>query len=150
MATVVEGILRLISSNPKQDSNHLLDPIPQKRQALRESKRRDASPLRELYLGENDKLIYLIVSNYLSACNDLFWANAAPLSFIIKTVGVQALFDVLKELAPKVLVQKDASVQFFTARLSAASAIDFSGTEFRNASGSWRTQIKNAIKQYLT
>lgn len=150
MATVVEGILRLISSNPKQDSNELLDPLPKKREALRQSERRDRSCLRDLYLAQNDKLIYTIVLNYLSACNSLFWTKASVGSFIIKTVGIQALFDVLREIASEVISSKDASVQFFTAKLQAAATIDFSSAEFRNASGSGRTQIKNAIKQRLT
>lgn len=149
MATVVEGILRLISSNPKQDSNELLDPAPQKRQVLAGSDRGDNSALRSLYLEENDKLLYLIVVNYLKACKVLFWDVAGADSFIVKTVGVQALFDVLRDIAPEVLTTKNASAAFFTNRLAPAKDIDFSAAEFRNASGSGRTQIKRAIEHAI-
>jgi DNA phosphorothioation-associated DGQHR protein 1 len=149
MATVVEGIIRLISSNPKQDSNELLDLEPKRREILSGSKRIDRSPLRGLYLEENDKLIYLIISNFLAVCNELFWKSAPEGSFIIKTVGVQALFDVLRLLSPRVIERKDASVSFFRKLLSAASEIDFATEAFRNASGSGRTAIRRAIEERL-
>ncbi len=149
MATVVEGILRLISTNPKQDSNELLDSQPKKRSDLAGSKRTDRSPLRPLYIAENDKLIYLIIFNFLTVCQNLFWSKARDGSFIVKTVGVQALFDVLRSIAPVVISKQNASVPFFSAALSAAGEIDFATGDFRNASGSGRTAIRNAIQERL-
>jgi DNA phosphorothioation-associated DGQHR protein 1 len=149
MATIVEGILRLISTNPKQDSNELLDSEPKKRSDLARSKRTDHSPLRPLYIAENDKLIYLIVSNFLIVCKDLFWSKAQDGSFIVKTVGIQALFDVLRFIAPVVLSKQNASVQFFSTTLLRAGEIDFSTGDFRNASGSGRTAIRKAIQERL-
>jgi len=149
MATVVEGIIRLVSTNPKKDSNELLDPTPQTRDVLRGSKRRDESPLRSLYLAENDKLLYLIILNYLSACDEIFWSKAQEGSFIVKTVGVQALFDILRYIAPKILITKDASLDFFRKELSPAGGIEFADPKFRNASGSGRSQIRRAIEQII-
>ncbi len=149
MATVVEGIVRLVSSNPKMDANELLNPVRQTRDVLKASKRGDRSPLRELYLGGNDRLLYLIVMHYLHACKEHFWDAAQEGSFIVKTVGIQALFDILRELAPDVLRTKDASREFFAHRLEPASTIDFAGLRFRNASGSGRTEIKRVIREAL-
>jgi DNA phosphorothioation-associated DGQHR protein 1 len=110
MATVVEGILRLISSNPKQDSNELLDAEPRPRSVLSQSSRIDKSPLRSLYIEANDKLLYLIIRNFLDVCNEVFWTPAKEGSFIVKTVGIQALFDVLRDLAPTGLTHESVRV----------------------------------------
>jgi DNA phosphorothioation-associated DGQHR protein 1 len=146
MATVVEGILRLISSNPKRDTNQLLTPKPNERSVLKIKVPNDRSVLRQAYIEGNDRLIYLIVRNFLEAAERVFWATANPDSFITKTVGIQALFDVLRKLATKALTGKDVSVNFFSGQLSPASNIDFSDASFRIASGSGRTQIRRAIE----
>ena len=149
MATVVEGIAKLISTNPKRDVNKLLTPRRNKRSVLREIEPKDRSVLREQYVEGNDQLIYLLIRNYLNAVNDTLWRNAAPTSFIVKTVGIQALFDILRKLAVNAIEGKDISVSYFSAVLAPAEAIDFSGVDFRNASGSGRTAIRRAIEVAL-
>jgi DNA phosphorothioation-associated DGQHR protein 1 len=149
MATVVEGILRLISSNPKRDTNVLLTPKPNERDVLSKAAPNDRSVLRAAYIDGNDRLIYLIVRNFLEAAKSVFWTAAQPGSFITKTVGIQALFDVLKTLAPSAVGAKDVRVEFFKGRLLPAAGIDFSSPEFRNASGSGRTQIRHAIESSI-
>jgi hypothetical protein len=97
----------------------------------------------------NDRLLYAIIVNYLAACQQAFWSTARPGSFIVKTVGVQALFDILRKLGPEVLASKNAKVDFFRERLAPATDIDFAGVEFLNASGSGRSNIRRAIEQRL-
>jgi DNA phosphorothioation-associated DGQHR protein 1 len=149
MATVVEGILRLISSNPKHDTSELLSPEPNKRSALVTSKRKDRSPLRDLYVESNDRLLYTIILNYLTACQQAFWNTARPGSFIVKTVGIQALFDILRVLGPEILANKTASKDFFRERLAPAANINFGDAEFQNASGSGRSHIRRKIESCL-
>lgn len=60
----------------------------------------------------------------------------------MKTVGIQALFDVLRDLAPKVLSGRDGSVDFFRGVLSKADKIDFAADAFRNPSGSGKDRHK--------
>jgi DNA phosphorothioation-associated DGQHR protein 1 len=150
MATVVEGIGRLISTNPRRDINELLTPKRNERLKLRTSVPQDRSVLRDAYIDGNDKLIYLAVRNFLEACDRVFWSHAADGSFIVKTVGVQALFDILRKLIPRSLDQKDLSVQFFVNQLLPAAGIDFSNERFRNASGSGRTEIRRAIETAIS
>jgi DNA phosphorothioation-associated DGQHR protein 1 len=145
MATVVDGILRLISNNPKRDTNQLMTPKPSERSVLQGIVPSDKSVLRNEYIEGNDQLIYLIVRNFLEASDKAFWEKATDESFIIRTVGVQALFDVLRKLVPKALDGRKVSVEFFLSQLSPASDIDFAGEKFRNASGSGRTEIRRAI-----
>ncbi len=113
MATVVEGILRLISNNPKRDTNELLTPRPNERMVLQTITPRDKSVLRSEYISGNDQLIYVAVRNFLKASDAVFWTHATKESFIKKTVGVQAFFDVLRKLIPTALEKKDVSEKFF-------------------------------------
>lgn len=144
-AVVVEGILRLFSSNPKRDTNEMLTPPAKTRQQLRD-KFRDRSPLREAYLTTNDAVIYTMVMNYLKACDQVFWQGAQPGSFITKTVGVQALLDILRHIAAETYERKDIRVEYFVRRLQPAGGIDFSTDAYRNASGSGRSTIRRAIE----
>lgn len=144
-AVVVEGVLKLFSSNPKRDSNFMLTGRKKSREELFDF-RRDRTPLRDLYLKGNDALIYKIVSNYLSACNAVFWSGATAESFITRTVGVQALFDVLRSIADSAIENKNISVDYFNSILLPAANIDFSDVRFKNASGSGRSIIARTIK----
>lgn len=146
MATIVEGMLRLISSNPKRDTSELLTPSRKPRTELRQSPRKDKSPLRDMYIAGNDQMIYLLVKNYLTAVEHIFWNEVKPESFIIKTVGIQALLDILRKLCGEAIEAKDISVDFFTRRLIGAKNVDFGSVIFQNASGSGRTKIRKCIE----
>jgi DNA phosphorothioation-associated DGQHR protein 1 len=149
-AVLVQGILRLISSNPKADSNALFTKDdsffskPRTRLDIKDL-RRDRSPLRDLYIESNDQLIYKITENFLIAADRLFWQAADPRSFILKTVGIQALLDVLRLMAADAISSRKATVESFENRLRSAAKIDFSEDLFRNASGSGRSIIRNRI-----
>jgi DNA phosphorothioation-associated DGQHR protein 1 len=147
-AVVVDGILRLISSNPKRDANLMRSKTAQPRSALIGGAK-DKSPMRDVFVEGNDSLIYTMVANYLEACEAVFWKKASADSFITKTVGVQALFDVLRRLAEATLENKDLRVAHFEALLKPAADIDFAGEGFRNASGSGRSAIRRAIEEAM-
>jgi DNA phosphorothioation-associated DGQHR protein 1 len=148
-AVIVEGILRLISSNPKKDGQAMLTPTRSDRSALING-RRDGSPLRNFYLENNDQLIFKLVWNFLTACSESLWKTASIDSFITKTVGIQALFDVLRlYLAPTAISEKNISVEFFVNALKPAAGIDFSSQAYRNASGSGRTIIRKALESSI-
>jgi hypothetical protein len=148
MATVVDGIMRLISSQPRKDSNEQHRGTKKDRQALVNA-RKDGAPLRSLYGMGNDRLLYSIVENYLKACNEIFWSTAALGSYIRKTVGVQALFDVLKRLAPEIIESKDARAETLKRRLLPAQVADFSVAPFNNPSGAGRAAIRNEILRLI-
>lgn len=148
-AVVVDGILRLITSNPKRDANALRLGGVHKREVLRQFKA-DKSPLRPYYLAMNDAMVYSIVKNYVAACEELFWSKAQEGSFIVKTVGVQALFDVLRKNVTKALEKRNVKVEYFKELLSPAANIDFSEDVFRNASGSGRSVIFKSIQEKVS
>jgi len=147
-AVVVEGVMRLFTSNPKKDTTNLLEDRRKKRVELVEI-RKDKSPLRDAYLSNGDAIIYTMTINFLTACEEIFWANARQGSFIKKTIGIQALFDILRLLAKDAYIQKNISVKYFLGKLEAAREIDFADDAFRNASGSGRSAIRNAIQEVV-
>ncbi|WP_329740739.1 DGQHR domain-containing protein [Dyella sp. A6] len=145
-ATVVQGISRLYSSNPGRDATHMLSGKRKPRSSL-EGFRRDRSPLRSQFIDVNDLLIYTITFNFLAACNVVFWGKQ-PASFITRTVGVQALFDILRRLAPEALSNETIATSWFEQRLVPAADINFSEARF-NASGSGRSLISREIRERL-
>ena len=85
----------------------------------------------------------------MQASSDVLWQQAREGSFIVKTVGIQALFDILKKIVPRAIDAKDVSVKFFSGLLQPAAAIDFAADNFRNASRSGRMEIRRAIEQAM-
>jgi DNA phosphorothioation-associated DGQHR protein 1 len=148
MATVVEGIVRLISSNPKRDAYAMdgkLEYKVQQRALLEPASDPKQTPLRELYRSKSDDLIYTGVWNYFSAVDRLFWKKATPDSYIRKTVGVQALFDVARPLMFEQVEKRDFREEKFYERLKPAAHIDFADRHFE-ASGRGRQWIRTSIE----
>ncbi len=143
-AVVVEGLMRLYSANPRRDANRLLTSFRQRRSVLAAGAH-DKTPMRNYYVDGKDEVLYRTASNYLTACDALFWRAAGPRSFITKTVGIQALFDVLRLIVTEIIAGGSIRIEVFENRLAPAADINFAGDRFRNASGSGRTVIKAAI-----
>ena len=147
-AVIVDGFLRLITNNPKRDSDSMRTGKNKTRTIL--SKSSDKSPLREYYCNGNDLLIYQMVFNYFYACNELLWKGSSEDSVITKTIGIQAIFDILRtRIVHKSLSQKDISVKFFSNIIEPASKIDFTSEEFKNFSGTGRKTIRDEIEKRL-
>jgi hypothetical protein len=147
-AVIVDGILRLYSSNPKRDANLMRKDEASPRSELRNGPK-DNTPLRDVFIDGNDALIYKMVLNYLRASEDIFWSEAGKESFIFRTIGVQAIFDILRKIAARSLDESDIRVEYFSKILGEARGIDFSADRFRNPSGSGRTVIRRAIEEAI-
>ncbi len=139
-ASVVEGLVRLISSDPKgdRDTLHRLPVARRSRKLLRS----DTAPLRKAFLQCEDVLIYDYLTSYFALCEEIFWKTRKDASYIAKTVGIQALFDVLR------LISSDLSLEAMTERarkvLEASSGVDFADPIYQ-ASGKGRVRIKNTF-----
>lgn len=147
-AVVVDGVMRLISTNPKKDNSNLLNTEPKTRKEIEEI-RKDKSPLRKAYINYEDIVIYTMTLNYLKACKVIFWTNFENNSFIVRTVGVQAIFDILWKLAGDAYLDKNISVNYFIEKLKPAIDIDFGEDVFRNSSGSGRSTIRRKIESLI-
>ena len=150
-ATIVEGILALVSNSPKQDRDALyIYPIDKRSRKCLISTNTPVNvpPFREMYLAENrDIVIYKTIINFFSAASKLFWTKLLPnnKSLIRKTAGVQALFQVLKELLPVQMKKKDFQQSIWETALEKAAVFDFSNINIFESSGRGRARIRDAI-----
>jgi|688.fasta_scaffold17123_7 DNA phosphorothioation-associated DGQHR protein 1 len=139
-ASIVDGILTLISVNPKKDRDKLQQMLFNERKRIKLNS--DSTPLRNYYLESNDKLIYLIVLNYFNASYKLLYKKN---SYIFKTIGIQSQFNLLKNILINYLdTDKDISVEYFKSLLKPCELIDFSDN-FYTASGLGKTRINNSL-----
>lgn len=149
-ATVVEGLLRLFSGNPKRDRDLMHRKEAGKgreRKLLATEAAQDKTPLRGWYLESNDLLLFTLTKNYFNAVSDILWQTDQR-SYIRKTVGIQALFDILRLICPEAIAAKDISEQFFARRLTPCKSINFTD-DFFQASGTGRLRIRNALELEL-
>lgn len=149
-ATVVGGILKLISSNPKRDAYRMHEApagAGRCRSLLAPGSAGAEAPLRDYYRVGNDTVIYRVVKNFFSAARTALWQQPEP-GFIRKTIGIQALFDILRELTPGALLAKDVSIEYFRGHLDRATHVDFAD-DFFQASGTGRTRIRNSLRLSL-
>jgi DNA phosphorothioation-associated DGQHR protein 1 len=148
-ATIVQGLLRLFSSNPGRDRAlmHRKEISGRERKMLAGITPPDTTPLRHFYLQSNDLVIFTIVRNYFRAVSSLLWTNNSR-SYIRKTVGIQALFDVLRSVCLEAVQKKNLSEEFFHSILQATKEIDFSA-DFFQASGTGRQRIRNSLEFQL-
>jgi DNA phosphorothioation-associated DGQHR protein 1 len=150
-ATIVEGIISLISKNAKQDRDalHKLNLNMRLRRTLKNiPSRGEQPPFRDLYLSEErDIVIYKTLINFFSAADELLWQGLSmeSKSLIRKTAGIQALFRVLKELLPEQLKEKDSQKSTWLKILHNAQNIDFSNINIFESSGRGRKRIQDAI-----
>ena len=146
-ATIVEGVLKLFSSNPKRDRDLMHKKVVGKgrlRKLLIDESVVDRTPLRKYYLECNDLLIYTIVKNFFNAVSVKLWRDNDR-SYIRKTVGFQALFDVLRLLCIDSLASKNVSQVYFEEKLAPCRTINFDD-DFFQASGTGRQRIRNTIE----
>jgi DNA phosphorothioation-associated DGQHR protein 1 len=152
-ACIVDCILRLITSKPKDDKYLLykdgVDPF-KKRSRLMLDKRKDKSPLRELYINGNDGVIYLIIVNFFNVVKKLFEKSFENSSALSKTIGIQGLFDVLRyyvlyENKHGHLRDVDFKESAFRSLLEKSETVDFSDDMFMKFSGVGRGRVKDAF-----
>lgn len=144
-AAMVEGITKLISSNPQRDR----DELTRKRKFYEDKTRkvlngiRDNSILRELYLNNEDNEIYSILLKYFTSVEKILWSNAEMDSIINKTIGTSALYDVLKSL-----LEKDKSISDFDEYIEKLVCIPYTDNYF-SLSGKGKTRLKRVMKYHL-
>lgn len=144
-AAMVEGITKLISSNPQRDRDELV----RKRNNIWGKTRKilntipDNSVLRDLYLETKDDEIFNILNRYFTSVNKLLWSNAAPDSIINKTIGISALFDSLK-----LLLKKNRDIHDFDPYIEKIVDIAYSDNYF-SLTGKGKTRLKRIMKYKL-
>lgn len=146
---VVSSILSLISSRPQEDKAKLSEFGRSKR--IRKDLagiRKDRSAMRELYLTGADGVLYRIVLNLFDAAMDVFQLYYLKRSALSRTIGVQAVFDVLSRYIRSQesdLRDIDFTKERFVALFSPAQHIDFCDDFFMKFSGVGRARVRDVI-----
>ncbi len=144
-AAMVEGITKLISSNPQRDRDELV----RKRNFYEDKTRRvlkgitDRAILRDLYLDNKDDEIFSILNGYFTSVNRLLWTSAEINSIINKTIGISALFDVLKSL-----LERDKIISSFDDYIKKLVKIPYADDYF-SLTGKGKTRLKRVMKYHL-
>ncbi|MBB2147368.1 DGQHR domain-containing protein [Pedobacter gandavensis] len=151
-STMVEGIVSLISIQPKRDQDILakVDVKIRNRELL--NKIKDNSPLRLFYLNNNDIVVEKTVENFFKSVNTVLFSIATENSFIYKNIGFKALFIVLlNELQNQV---KDGEInikeEYFDSLLQKLIHIDFSDPYFRVSSYVGKSRMANIMLMALS
>ncbi len=143
-ATIVDGILSLISSNPKRDRIDMQQKsILTGRNREMILNRKDLSPMRHFFVKGNDQIIYDCIKLYFNSVKTILWSKAQPDSYILKTVGIQALFDILKMILKRESTSNPKEINF-AEYINPVRNINFSDPFFQ-ASGIGRSRIRNLI-----
>jgi DNA phosphorothioation-associated DGQHR protein 1 len=148
-ATVVEGILRLITRKPKRDAAEMggiSNYAGRDRSVL--ASLSDPSPLRTLFISNSDDVFYNGVKNYFLAVDKTLWSKAKPQSYIRKTVGIQALFDIARKIMGDAAKEKNFRQARFENILEPAGLIDFEDSFFQT-SGTGRQRLRNCLELSL-
>ena len=141
LAAMVGGILKLFSANPKRDRDEVLY---HKNSSGRETliAKTNSPPLRQKYIDGQDEYIERMVFDFVRDVTEIVMSSQDKNSFIIKTVGYQALFSYLKsELMRSKGVYNADKIQ---KDLEVISKVDFT-LPFYNASGMGESRIRNSI-----
>ena len=142
-ACVVEGIAKLLSQKPKEDRD-LLHQKPVNSRS-RSFLTQNPAPLRSLYIQGQDERIYNILIGYFTAVKNKLWDTADNRAYIKKTVGVQALFDIFRNISEEVLEKEATEIEaFFTRKIERCKDINFADPFFQ-ASGTGRLRIRNCL-----
>ncbi len=143
LATIVDGILSLITNRPKRDriemtlQTSIIFFGKRNRNALEGIA--DKSPLRGLYLKNKDDEIYECVKGYFSVIKTVLWDETPAGSYIVKTVGVLALFDLLRRI-----LELNPNERSFELYINPFRYADFNDNFFQ-ASGVGRSRIRKVL-----
>lgn len=140
MAAIIDGILSLITTNPKRDREclHLVAIKDGRDRRLLESIESN-SPLRKLFIEKQDKSIYNLIVNMFSSVKDNLWSH----DVFRRTLGVHALFDVLRFLCSKYNFN-DLDRNFFDSIFCLCGRLDYSD-DFFGVQTKLRARLKNTI-----
>ena len=149
-ATFVSGILSLISKDPQRDRNILNQlPLEERVRSLLIVGKPDESPppLRAYYVEGCDELIYKIICNFFSAAERLFNnEEGVQYGLFHKTVGITALFKVLRILLPRSIQNGDVTVARWEEWFSSKNRmVDFNDSYLVGSSGTHVGRIRDML-----
>ncbi|EHU4931615.1 DGQHR domain-containing protein [Vibrio vulnificus] len=135
LASFVDSIMKLITTNPKKDRDHILYYRNKKGRATLNTN--DNLPLRGVYISGEDDILEQLVIDYVNYIFNRYDEN----SYLYKTIGVESFFLLLREYIKKERKWDMKSISEF---LNPIWDIDFSD-DFFTASGIGKSRIYNTL-----
>lgn len=146
IAVIVEGIIRLISKSAADDRYEMRTSPDGKRRTRKVLKPIDGLPLRKHYIDGNDRAIYELLFNFFTAIRTVIIERSTAESYLRKTVGFQAYFDVLKWMLERREIRSfNYSVESLERVFENCSDLPFVEGSGYQASGIGRTTIRQDI-----
>lgn len=138
LSTVVDGIIKLITNNPKKDRDQLLN---YKNSHGRSSlvRHMPGQPLRQFYLNYDDNSIESVIINFFEKVSNILWIHQPEGSYLLKTIGFQAQFEILRQY---LISTSDYELKDIGDSMARLIDVDFSDIFF-TASGIGASRIKN-------
>lgn len=143
-ASFVDGIVSLISKNPKDDRYK----INKKgvfgvrgRKALVDDR---SYALRQAYIDENDEAIKQVVAGFFSALQANFQVKDTDKHILVSTIGIKALFSVLNDILKQKGVSK-TTVTSFEKLLKKTLTIKYGDRDFFSSSTKGQKRLYNCL-----
>lgn len=152
-AAFIDGVLSLISKKPKQDRYKINNSFSLgDRGRGRLTIENDNSPLRAFFIGGNDLAIEQVLIIFFSEVKKIFWTEALVLekTVLVRTVGIAALFDVLKAYVKTISKIDSEGMAKVTEYLNKVSPDIFLDANNFPASTTGRKNIFNEFMKPLT
>lgn len=140
MASLIDGILSLITNNPKLDREDMHKVQLSKRSRSIVEENSCYGPLRQLYLSDKDKTLYDIIESYFKAIKLNLWSY----SIFTRTLGVHACFDFLREIIKSGVTIEELKFDYFNDLFSKAKRVNFDDNFF-----SIQTKVRLRIRVSL-
>ena len=145
MASIVDGIMELITSKPKMDREALHSKkIGEGRTRALLINNPHNSPLRDLYLMNKDRTIYDIIFHYFTAVNNILIPTINTNHVFKRTLGIQALFDFLKEITKIKGTDFKYTTEYFEELLNPVKSINFN-IPFYGIQTKLRSRLKSTL-----
>jgi DNA phosphorothioation-associated DGQHR protein 1 len=143
-ASFIEGVVSLISGNPKKDKYKI-----SRKKFVGHGSRQDLEgglnyPLRDYYIQGNDKAISNILTRYFEVIKSLLWEGLPPENIVFRAVGISAQFSFLKFLLSegKISINKDLD---FSSVLGKLEGLALTGEYFSPKSAT-KKRVLDALK----
>lgn len=139
MACIIDGILSLITTNPKSD-RELMHSKPVNRGRSRSLVEKSSAPLRDLFVEVKDRVLFDLIIDFFTSLKKSLWR----FPIFKKTLGVHACFDVLKVICVGEFSRREVDEKYFDSIFGKVEHVNFYDDYFSTQS-KLRQRIRNVI-----
>jgi hypothetical protein len=147
-AAFVDGVLRLISRNPRLDRYEINKKTMWGLAGRKAIKTDESFSMREYFRVKNDKAIEQVISSFFYSVGSIFNIKDHSDHVFVKTIGISALFQLLNEMLLKHGVDKGTTDKF-PVLLRKAKVINLEDTEFFPSSTKGQNRLLRMLLHFV-